>query len=59
MKFEIYKDIAGKFRFRAKSRNGKIIAVGEAYNSKQSCLGGIRALINCKTAKIVDLTKEI
>ena len=35
-KFELYKDAKGEFRFRLKARNGEIIAVGEAYESKAS-----------------------
>jgi hypothetical protein len=31
-KFELYKDAAGKFRFRLKAANGEIIASSEAYN---------------------------
>jgi uncharacterized protein YegP (UPF0339 family) len=40
-KFELYKDAAGKNRFRLKAGNGEIIAVGEAYESKPSALNGI------------------
>jgi uncharacterized protein YegP (UPF0339 family) len=40
-KFELYKDAAGKFRFRLKAGNGEIIATGEAYESKSSALNGI------------------
>jgi uncharacterized protein YegP (UPF0339 family) len=40
-KFEVYKDKAGKYRFRLKAGNGQIILSGEAYNSKNACLEGI------------------
>ena len=40
-KFELYKDNAGKYRFRLKASNGEIIAVGEAYESKSGALNGI------------------
>lgn len=43
-KFEIYKDRAGKFRFRLKASNGEIIAVSEAYNTKASALGGVESV---------------
>ena len=43
-KFELYKDKAGKFRFRLKAGNGEVIAVGEAYNSKQSAKNGIESI---------------
>ena len=43
-KFEIYKDKAGEFRFRLKAKNGEIIAVGEGYKAKASCLNGIDSI---------------
>jgi len=43
-KFEVYKDKAGKFRFRLKAGNGQIILTGEAYNSKTTCIDGINSV---------------
>ena len=43
-KFEVYKDKAGEFRFRLKATNGQIIAVGEGYKAKASCLNGIESV---------------
>ncbi|MFE0135641.1 YegP family protein [Streptomyces sp. NPDC059037] len=43
-KFEVYKDGAGKYRFRLKAGNGEIIAVGEAYESKAGCLNGVESV---------------
>ena len=43
-KFEVYKDKAGEFRFRLKARNGEIIATGEGYKAKASCLNGIDSI---------------
>ena len=43
-KFEIYTDKAGEFRFRLKARNGEIIATGEGYKAKASCLNGIDSI---------------
>jgi uncharacterized protein YegP (UPF0339 family) len=40
-KFEVYKDKAGKFRYRLKAGNGQIILTGEAYNTKDACLQGV------------------
>lgn len=57
-KFEIYKDTAGKFRFRLKAANGEIIASGEPYESKESCKNGIVSVkTNAAMAEIVDLTQ--
>ena len=43
-KFEVYQDKAGEFRFRLKAANGQIIAIGEGYKSKASCLNGIDSI---------------
>ena len=43
-KFEVYTDKAGEFRFRLKARNGEIIATGEGYKAKPSCLNGIDSI---------------
>lgn len=56
-KFEIYKDVAGKFRFRLKAPYGEIIAVSEAYESKQGCENGIASVKkNAPMARTVYLT---
>lgn len=56
-KFEVYKDKAGKFRFRLKAGNGGIVAVGEAYDTKKGAEEGCQAVIRAATdAKVVDLT---
>lgn len=43
-KFEVYTDKAGEFRFRLKAKNGEIIATGESYKAKKSCLNGIESI---------------
>ena len=43
-KFEVYTDKAGETRFRLKARNGEIIATGESYKAKASCLNGIDSI---------------
>ena len=53
-KFEVYVDKAGEFRFRLKARNGEIIATGEGYKAKASCLNGIDSIRrNAPDAEIV------
>lgn len=37
MKFEMYKDPRGQFRWRLKAANGEIIAQGESYVNKIDC----------------------
>ncbi len=58
-RFEIYKDSAGKFRFRLRAANSEIIAVSEGYESKASCKTGIQSVkTNAPKAKIVDMTEQ-
>lgn len=53
-KFEVYADKRGEFRFRLKATNGQIIATGEGYKQKSSCLNGIESIRkNAADAKIV------
>jgi uncharacterized protein YegP (UPF0339 family) len=55
--FELYKDVAEKFRFRLKAANGETIAVSEAYESKSGCENGIESVKkNAPIAKIKDLS---
>lgn len=54
-KFEVYTDKAGEYRFRLKASNGQIIAVGEGYKAKASCLNGIESVKkNAPGASIVE-----
>ena len=58
-KFVIYLDKSKKYRFNLKAANGEIIASGESYPDKKSCLKGIASIQkNAGTAKIVDETLE-
>ena len=43
-KYEVYLDNAGKYRFRLKAKNGQIVAIGQAYQEKDSCLQGIESI---------------
>jgi uncharacterized protein YegP (UPF0339 family) len=52
MKFHVYKDARGEWRWRLKAANGKIIAdSGEGYKSKQACKEGIGLV---KSATVVE-----
>ncbi len=56
-RFEIYKDASGKFRFRLRAANNEIIAVSEAYESKDGCENGVASIKeNAPKAIIQDLT---
>ena len=43
-RFVVKKGTTGKFRFNLLSTNGQVVATSEAYNSKASAMGGIRAV---------------
>ena len=43
-KFELYEDKGGRFRFRLKARNGKVVAVSEGYTTKAACENGIASV---------------
>jgi uncharacterized protein YegP (UPF0339 family) len=39
--FEIHKDELGKFRFRVRSNDNKIVTIGEGCNTRDCCINGI------------------
>ena len=52
-KFELSLDKAGKYRFRLKARNGKIVGISEGYHNKSGCLNGIESVrMNALEAQI-------
>jgi len=58
-KFEVYTDKAGEYRFRLKATNGQIIATGEGYVKKASCLNGIESVRkNVVDAPVEELPQE-
>lgn len=58
-KFEVYRDKAGKYRFRLKAGNGEIIAVGEAYESKNAAMAGVQSVQrNAPAAAVEDMTQS-
>ena len=56
--FQVYKDAAGKYRFRLRADNNKIIAVGEAYEKYTGCINGIKSIQKNSKAPIEDTTVE-
>jgi hypothetical protein len=57
-KFEIFKDAAGKFRFRIVAPNGEILAESEAYHTKAACENGIKSVkMNVPKALVQDRTE--
>lgn len=43
-KFQLFADKAGRFRFRLRAKNGRIIAVSQSYGTKAACLEGIESV---------------
>jgi hypothetical protein len=54
----VYKDTAGKYRFRLRADNNKIVAVGESYEQHTSCLNGIKSIQKNCNAQVEDVTVE-
>ena len=57
-KYQVYKDVAGKYRFRLKTDMDKIVVVSEAYEQHASALNGVQSIQNNCTVGIEDLTVE-
>ena len=56
-KFVVKKGVTGKFRFNLLSANGLVIASSQTYDSKASCMAGLRAVQkNAAGAAIDDQT---
>jgi len=55
MKYHVYKDDAGEWRWRLKAANGKVLAdSGEGYSSKTACKEGIDLVKASANADVVD-----
>jgi uncharacterized protein YegP (UPF0339 family)/large-conductance mechanosensitive channel len=57
-KFQVYKDAAGKYRFRLRADNNKIIVIGEAYEKYAACINGIKSIQKNSNAPKEDTTVE-
>jgi len=55
-KFQLYKDSAGKFRFRIVAENGQTVASSEAYEHYASCIKGINSVKKNARSEVEDLT---
>jgi hypothetical protein len=56
-KYEVYKDAAGKFRWRLRASNGDEIASGQGYESKEGCMDGVKSVKKNARSKVVDMTE--
>jgi len=59
-KFVVKKGTTGKFRFNLLSTNGQVVATSEAYNSKASCMNGIKSVRSLTADAVLEdqTTKE-
>lgn len=57
--YQVYKDIGGKYRFRLRAANNKILVVSEAYESKSSCINGVKSVQKNCQSQIEDKTLGI
>ena len=49
-KYQVYRDVGGKYRFRLRAGNSKIVVVSEAYESKAGCMNGVESVQkNCQS----------
>ena len=56
--FQIYKDKAGKHRFRLKAKNGENIISSQAYASRATCMKGIKSVAKHSAEKANFKPKE-
>lgn len=56
MKYNIYKDTAGEWRWRLRAGNNEIIASGEGYQNKVDCLHAIDLVKSSKDAPVEETT---
>lgn len=60
MRFELYRDAGGEWRWRLRVQNGNIIAEsGEGYVRREDCEHAITLVQACGQAMIVDMTTKI
>ena len=53
-KFEVYKDRAGKFRFRLKASNGQVVATGEAHETRAAAKKGCESVLRAATGAPIE-----
>ncbi len=60
MRFELYRDAAGDWRWRLRVQNGQVIAdSAEGYARREDCEHGIALVKTSGEARIVDMTTKI
>lgn len=54
MKYTVYKDTQGSWRWRLQAANNEIIASGEAYSNKADCLAAIKLVKSSTNAPVFE-----
>jgi len=57
-KYQIYRDVAGKFRFRLRAENNQIVAVSQGYENHSGVLTGVKSVQTNCDSEIEDMTVE-
>lgn len=60
MRFELYRDAAGGWRWRLRAQNGNVVAdSAESYVRRADCEHGINLVRGSAEATVVDMTLKI
>jgi uncharacterized protein YegP (UPF0339 family) len=60
MRFEVYRDAGGDWRWRLRHQNGEVLAEsGEGYRRREDCEHAIDLVKQSASAKMVDMTLKI
>jgi uncharacterized protein YegP (UPF0339 family) len=60
MRFEVYRDATGDWRWRLRHQNGQVVAESaEGYRRREDCEHGIDLVKQSASAKMVDMTLKI
>ena len=60
MRFELYRDAVGHWRWRLRVQNGNVIAdSGEGYARREDCEHGIALVKGAGNARVVDMTLKM
>jgi uncharacterized protein YegP (UPF0339 family) len=54
VRFEIYKDSRGRFRWRLVAANNQTIATGQSYVTKAGCRNGIEAVQRVAASSLIE-----
>ena len=57
-KYQVYRDVAGKFRFRLRAENSQIVAVSQGYENHSGVLNGVKSVQTNCGSEIEDMTVE-